>query len=100
MAVKTAQQAFDEIVAHIKKEGSAFKYWYSGITADIESRLFGDHGVPKKDHWYIYRETTSSAAARSVEKALIEQGTDGGGGGGDESAVFVYSYRKTNITNP
>lgn len=97
---KTAQEAFDEIIAHINKEGGLRNTWYSGITSDIEARLHGDHGVPKKDHWFIYRETISSSAARAVEKALIDSGTDGGSGGGDDNAAFVYAYKKTSITDP
>ncbi len=97
---KDTQTIVDEIAAHIQEEGSVLTSWYVGITEDIEERLFGDHGVPKKNHWMIYREAISSDVARATEKALLDWGCDGGGGGGDDDAVFVYAYLKTAITNP
>lgn len=100
VAVLDAQTAYSEMVAHIKKQAGPYSTWYAGITSDINQRLFTEHNVPKKDHWYCWRETVSSAAARSVEKALLELGCDGGTGGGDNSAVFVYAYLKTSVTNP
>ena len=97
---KTAQEAYDEIVAHIKKQGGAYSSWYCGITENIKNRLHGDHKVPEKDHWRIYRECKNSDAARNVEKAILKLGCDGGPGGGDNDAVFVYAYLKTAITGP
>ena len=47
---KTAQEIYDEIVAHIKKQGGPFSSWYCGITENIKNRLFGDHNVPEEDH--------------------------------------------------
>lgn len=97
---RTAQEAYEEILAHIRKQGGTFSNWYCGITANIESRLFGDHGVPRKEHWFAYRECTSSEGARNVEKAFLGHGCDGGTGGGDDTAVYVYAYLKTSITKP
>ena len=96
----TAQQANDDIIAHIKEQGGKYSDWYCGITSDIEDRLIDDHQVPKKGHWYIYRECVNVEAARSVERALIQRGCDGGTGGGDESSIYVYAYLKTSTTNP
>ena len=97
---KSAQKIYDEIVAHIEEQGGRPLSWYAGITEDIDERLFGDHNVPRKNHWYLYHEAGSARAARSVEKALLEYGCDGGSGGGDEDAVFTYAYKKTSITDP
>lgn len=97
---KTAQQAYDDIVAHIAKQGGSYSDWYCGITSNIEERLFDDHKVPKKDHWRIFCECVDSESARSVEKTLLNQGCDGGTGGGDDSSIYVYAYLKTSITNP
>ncbi|MGA9108797.1 MAG: hypothetical protein ACLPSL_15270 [Smithella sp.] len=97
---KTAQEAYNEIYAHIVKQGGALSKWYCGITADIEKRFFGDHNVPDKDHWFAYRECTSHTAARNVEKALLDLGCDGGTGGGDDNSIYVYAYLKTSITDP
>ena len=85
---------------HMKKEGSPPKNWYVGITSDIENRLFGDHNVPKKDHWRIHRKAFTSNDARAVEKAFLDYGCDGGAGGGDDTATFVYAYLKASVTNP
>jgi hypothetical protein len=97
---KSAQEAYDEISAHIAKQGGPYSKWYCGITSDIKTRLFADHNVPKKDHWFAYRECVNNEAARNVEKAFLEHGCDGGEGGGDKNAVYVYAYLKTSITNP
>lgn len=96
----SAREAYEEILAHIQKQGGSFSAWYCGITQSIKSRLHGDHKVPDKDHWFIHRKCVNDEAARAVEKALLDQGCDGGGGGGDENAVHVYAYLKTSITEP
>lgn len=95
-----AQTITNEISTHIRKQGSNLSSWYVGITKDIDQRLFGDHNVPKDNHWRAHRIAISSNDARAAEKALINWGCDGGTGGGDNSAVFVYAYLKSPITNP
>ncbi|WP_152003936.1 hypothetical protein [Desulfoluna spongiiphila] len=97
---KTAQTAYDEILAHIKSQGGAFSKWYCGITQSVRDRLHGDHNVPEKDHWFIYRECHSDKDARAVEKTFLDLGCDGGSGGGDSDATYVYAYLKTSITKP
>ena len=100
MAAKTAQQIYDEIMAHARKEGGSLSNWYGGITSDIGTRLHSEHGVPREGHWFAWREAISSEHARSAEAALLRNGMDGGTGGGDNTALFVYAYKKTNITSP
>ena len=95
-----AQKALNEIVAHIDKQGGAYSGWYCGITADIESRLHGDHKVPHKDHWFITRTCENETDARAVEATLIRLGCDGAPGGGDETTKYVYAYLKTSVTDP
>lgn len=57
--------------------------------------------MPKKGHWFAYRKATSNTDARLAEDTLINtHGTDGGTGGGDYNSNYVYSYKKTSITNP
>jgi len=97
---KTEQEIFNEIIAHIRNQGGHFSSWYCGITEDIQTRLFGDHKVPRKNHWFIYRQCANNIAARNVENALIAEGCDGGPGGGDFDAIYVYAYLKNQITNP
>ncbi len=100
METLTAQEAYNQIVEHIKKQRGPAPGWYAGITADWEARLFEDHQVPRQDQWYIARQCQSNASARSVEDALLRYGCDGGSGGGDEDAVFVYAYLKGTMTKP
>lgn len=97
---KDAQTIINEFNGHIQQQGGQPSAWYVGITQDIEQRLFGDHKVPKKNHWFIQREAFTSDDARAVEKAFLDWGCDGGDGGGDDQARFVYAYLKTSITNP
>lgn len=97
---KDAQVIVNEFNDHIKKQGGQPFHWYVGITEDVEERLFGGHRIPRKNHWFIYREADSAREARAVEKAFLDVGFDGGGGGGDNDARFVYAYLKTSITEP
>ena len=94
------QQAYDEIVANIKKRSGAYSTWYCGITTDVESRLFGDHKVTRENSWWSWRQCFNEADARDVEKALLDFGCDGGPSGGDATTVYVYAYLKTASTNP
>ena len=100
MTAQPAQTVYDEIVAHIAKQGGPYSSWYCGIASDWEYRLFNDHQVPKKDHWYIARQCYTDTDARNVEQALLKLGCAGGAGGGDESTVYAYAYLKTSVTNP
>jgi hypothetical protein len=100
MTPQTAQDAYDEILAHIQKQGGTYSQWYCGIASDWEDRLFNDHNVPRKDHWRTVRQCYNNSDARAVEKSLLDLGCDGGGGGGDESTVYVYAYLKGSMTDP
>ena len=101
MEPKEAQQVYDEIVAHIKEQGSVYSTWYAGIASDWENRLFDQHKVPRKeDYWYIARQCYNDEAARNVEDALHKMGCDGALGGGDETSVYVYAYLKGYMTSP
>lgn len=96
----SARQAYDDIVAHIVKQGGPYSSWYCGITSDWKERLFDDHQVPGENHWYIVRRCHNDNDSRAVENTLVELGCDGGSGGGDQSSVYVYAYLKTSATNP
>jgi len=92
MQPQDSRSIMTEINGHIQKSGIANAQWYVGITADIEKRLFGDHQVPRENHWYIYRRALSASEARDIEAAYHRAGCQGAGGGGDETAVYVYAY--------
>lgn len=98
-AVK-AQTIVDEIAEHILKQGGQTSSWYAGITSDVDQRVFGDHSVPRKNHWRIHRKAMSADHARAAEKSLLDWGCDGGSGGGDDSAIYVYAYLKSPKTRP
>jgi len=98
MQTYTATQIVADIVAHIQKSGYPFGQWYAGIASSIDDRLFGDHRVPKENHWYAYRKAISDEHARQAEADLLRLGCRGGSGGGDEGSVFVYAYLITAIT--
>ncbi|MCH7560221.1 MAG: hypothetical protein IIC67_02440 [Thaumarchaeota archaeon] len=85
-----------KIKKHIEENGGGFSKWYSGITNDIEERLFKKHKVKNA---YIYRNTDSKETAESIEDYLVnELGTKGGSGGGKEDSTYVYSYKIKDYT--
>jgi len=100
MIPQEAQQVYDEIVAHIKKQGDAYSDWYCGIASDWGDRLFDNHQVPREGHWYIARQCQNEDDARNVEKALLGLGCDGGPSGGDHTTIYVYAYLKGTMTDP
>ena len=100
MEPQDKEQALDEIKAYINKQGGEYSAWYCGIASDWADRLFDEHKVPTKDHWYIARQCHNNEDARTVETALVKLGCDGGPGGGDETTVYVYAYLKGTMTKP
>jgi len=86
-------QIIAEITAHIQKCGGEYEDWYCGITKDIQSRLFGDHGVVKGKNAYAYRPTDSDEEARLIEEHFLNKGCQGGSGGGDDESDLVYVYK-------
>jgi hypothetical protein len=100
MEAQKPETVYDNIVAHIKKQGGEPSGWYTGIASDWEDRLFNQHNVPRKDYWRIAKQCYTSDEARKVERALLNYGCDGGPSGGDETTVYVYAYLKGSMTQP
>ena len=100
MEAQKPETVYDNIVAHIKKQGGEPSGWYAGIASDWEDRLFNQHNIPRKDYWRTTEQCYTSDDARKVERALLNYGCDGGGGGGDETTVYVYAYLKGEMTDP
>jgi hypothetical protein len=98
MNAQVRADIFAEINAHMQKAGVALSRWYVGVTADIDTRLFGSHNVTRENSWYIYRRAINSTEARAIEKAYHDAGCNGAGGGGDNTAVYVYAYIITATT--
>ena len=88
-----------EMKAFIDRCRAPYSQWYVGVAADLEERLFNEHGV-KQDDWWVHRRLASAESARRVEKSLLDLGCDGGGGGGSEASTVVYAYWKRGHTNP
>ena len=91
-----------EIVAEIVSRFKAYPYseWYCGITSDIESRVHGDHNVPKEDDAFYAVLADSDEIARDVEDFFHKKGMEGEGGGGLSSSKYVYVYHITPSTKP
>lgn len=91
------------IVDYMSQEGLSIQDWsevYVGVSKDAEDRLFNGHQVQKEKDAWIYKPATSSTVARDVESHFLGLGCDGGPGGGDETAIYVYAYKKAAHTNP
>ncbi len=85
-----------ELKTYIGNNGTSYREWYVGITADPEKRLFSDHGVSQQTGNWIYCLATSDSAARDAEDHFTNiLGTYGGPGGGDSSSTAVYAYKIT-----
>jgi hypothetical protein len=98
MQAQVVKDIIADMSAHMDSSKIPYKRWYVGITADIDTRLFGSHNVPRQGAWYIYRRAFSSEKARAVESAFHNAGCQGAGGGGDDTAVYVYAYVITETT--
>ena len=77
MQAQDSSTILAEINAHIQKSGISNSGWYAGITSDVDQRLFGDHRVPRQNHWFIYRRAINSDQARAVEAAYHKVGIQG-----------------------
>ena len=77
-----------------------FNQLYCGITSDIESRVYGDHNVPKEGDTFYAVEADSNEIARDVERYFLKNGMEGDEGGGDDSSNYVYVYHMTSSTKP
>lgn len=94
--VKDEETIKKEIKKHIENNGNDFSKWYSGITNDIEDRLFKQHKVKVA---YIHRPTDSKETAERIEDYLTNVlGTSGKSGGGTEDSIHVYSYKIKDYT--
>ena len=95
----------DEIIQSIKGfmkniEGTADTF-YVGISRSPRERLSKGHNVDLSiETWAIF-PASSYQTARSVEAYFVnEMKTGGGPDGGDETADFVYAFKKNRHTRP
>lgn len=100
MTTLNTKEIIHEIQAHLTRRGDLYRNWYVGIAADIEQRLFGDHNVPSRKHWYIWERAADAQSARAVESHFQKLGCDGDSASADEKATYVYAYLKTATTRP
>jgi hypothetical protein len=73
---------------------------YVGITSNVERRLFVEHKVSSLRDVWIAVPAVSHAVARDAQRFLLDAGMDGDPEMGEETATFVYAYRKTPFTEP
>jgi hypothetical protein len=99
MEPQSAQAVYEEIAAHMKKQGGPHSSWYVGITSDWETCLFEDHLVPRHHYWCAVHKCYYDTDSRSVAYSLLSLGCDGEVAG-DEDAVYVYAYLKGEMTKP
>lgn len=97
-----AKSIIFEVDTHIKKSNKHYySDFYIGITNNVDRRLFWEHNVPKKNYWYIYCQALDEDNARFVESYYLKKWMQWGEwwGNGDWSAVYVYCYEISDITN-
>lgn len=98
---KSKQEIINDINAYMQKGGGEYRSWYVGVSKDARDRLFNGHQVKENGDWWIYSQASSSQVAREVEDYYVNRlRTDGGPGGGDNTADYVYAYKKAAHTNP
>jgi hypothetical protein len=78
---------------------SPYDNWYTGITGDIQERLFSQHKI-NPSGMYIMFDAGDNETARDVENYFIQLGTKGTPAGGDSSSTIVYAYLMTEETDP
>jgi hypothetical protein len=100
MPSPSALKAYNDILAFVYEQGYSHQSWYCGITSDIETRLFGEHGVSKDKDLWIGTSCETVDDARAVEEALINEGFRGHTGTGDDESNMVYAYLMTESTDP
>lgn len=100
--VFSVQQIKYEILAYIKEFGGEFHDYYVGIAADPKAVLFKRHKVDEKKDPWLYKQTLTFQAARTVQRYFLEKlGTDGEPvNQGDEDTDCVYVYKKSERTKP
>jgi hypothetical protein len=79
------------------KAGGTCSDWCIGATDDAERHLFGEVGIARDYSWYIYRCALSAREARAIVLGFHNIGFEAnfsGLDGEDESAIYVYAYRK------
>jgi hypothetical protein len=94
------QEAYFEILTHIRRTGKPIQAWYAGVARDARQALFKDHGVSQAGSGWIFRTCRNDSTARYVKSALLKLGCDGGPRGADLAPTEVYVYLKTEKTKP
>jgi hypothetical protein len=89
-----------ELHEKITSNGDRYHNWYVGISKNPNYCLH-DHKV-EADFPYQYKEEAcSSEDARNIEEYFVRLlNTDGDPGGGDQSATWIYAFKKGPGTRP
>jgi hypothetical protein len=94
-----ANQIIMDILISVSSEGGSYWDWYAGVTNNPPRRLFLNHNLNQSTGPWRCWHTQTADVARNIEDFLVNVlGFAGGTGGGDETAKFVYVYKKTSQT--
>ena len=100
--IYSVQQIKYDILAYIKEFGGDFFDYYVGIAVKPEEALFETHKVDKTNDPWLYRQTLSSIAARTVQDYFFNRlkvDADPALDRNDEPN-WVYAYKKSKGTIP
>lgn len=93
------ETARNEIKQRILDYGSIFSEWFVGVSEDPHRCLQVEHHVDEKKCLCICRECSSSEEARWLERYFVYTlGTDGHPGQGEETARYIFAYKKRSGT--
>jgi hypothetical protein len=82
------------------KAGGVCAEWCVGATDDAERHLFEELGIPRDYNWCIHRRAISAREARAIVLGFHNIGCEASyAEGGDESAVYVFAYRKLAVAD-
>lgn len=100
--VYSVQQIKYDFLAYMKEFGGDFDAYFVGLSADPKKALFEDHMVDKDSDPWLYKQTLTFQAARTVQKYFLDVlATDGEPVlTGDEDTDCVYVYKKSDKTTP
>ena len=100
--IYSVQQIKHDILSYTKEFGGDFFDYYVGITENPEEALFETHKVDRENDPWLYRQTVSSIAARTVQDYFFNRLKVDAEPAFDRSDQpnFVYAYKKSEGTVP
>lgn len=101
MAAKSRSLIIEEVEEHVLKNGSDFREWYVGVTADPKTRLFSQHRLKRTGDAWISRRAIDGPQAREVAGYFVSvRNAKGGAGASDVDGEYFYAYKIKAHTRP